>query len=756
LLAPAAHARDDDVDAGHQRAFLDLSVNGVPKGEALVVLRGADPWVEAEALPRAGVHIEGGDRITVEGRVFVRVASLAPRVRFDFDQQALALRLTVDPALLGVTELELQGVRPRGIEYRRDSSAFLNYAAQVTTRGERSVDFELGAVTGPALFSAALSHSSTLGTLRGPVNVTFDDRKRLTRWIAGDITASTGPLGGALQVAGLSLSKDFDLDPYFVQYPTVGFSGEATTPSVVDVYVNNQLVSRQPLPPGQFELSRLPVPAGAGTTRLVIRDAFGREREYSSAYYLTTSLLSRGLQQYQYVAGVERGLDLDRMMDYSGLALLANHRVGVTDWLTAGGRFEARGAVAGGGPLVVAGLGPAGEIELSAGLSRGDSGTGQAGSVGYLYVGRTISVGGAVRLASKAYETVSTRTQLDRIATDAGATVSSRLFSRGSITAAWQRTTYHGDPRPLESVTVTAPWQITSRVQVMATLGRTRIDGRVGTSAFIGLSLSMKQQVTASIGAQRLDGRTSAIASLQRSLPVGPGYGYRVQADAGDGRHVSADLQYQTRVGRYEVRQASLDQDAGAVAFSAQGAIVAIGGGWHPSRPVDESYALVRVPDADHVRAYVSNLEVGRTNRNGELLVPNLLAYYGNRLSIAPEDVPLDRSIVRNELTIAPPWHGGAVALFALGREWRGTGRLVVVREGRETVPAYGRLEVRANGVVAESPLGEQGEFYLESLPPGSHQAVVELEESTCTFILEVQTSNVPVVDLGVLRCIAR
>ena len=68
---------------------------------------------------------------------------------------------------------------------------------------------------------------------------------------------------------------------------------------------------------------------------------------------------------------------------------------------------------------------------------------------------------------------------------------------------------------------------------------------------------------------------------------------------------------------------------------------MAIGGGLHATRPVQESFALVRVPGMKGVRAYLSHQEVGRTNRNGDVLVPNLLPYYGNRLDIADEDVPL-------------------------------------------------------------------------------------------------------------------
>jgi outer membrane usher protein FimD/PapC len=46
----------------------------------------------------------------------------------------------------------------------------------------------------------------------------------------------------------------------------------------------------------------------------------------------------------------------------------------------------------------------------------------------------------------------------------------------------------------------------------------------------------------------------------------------------------------------------------------------------------------------------VSNQEVGRTNKEGNLLVPNLLSYYGNILNISDQDVPLDNSVAAYDL----------------------------------------------------------------------------------------------------------
>ena len=55
-----------------------------------------------------------------------------------------------------------------------------------------------------------------------------------------------------------------------------------------------------------------------------------------------------------------------------------------------------------------------------------------------------------------------------------------------------------------------------------------------------------------------------------------------------------------------------------------------------------------------------------------------------------------------------------------------------------------------------DSPIGKQGEFYLENVPSGRHEAIIEHEGSVCRFMIEVPLIDVREVKLGTLRCSAR
>jgi outer membrane usher protein len=187
---------------------------------------------------------------------------------------------------------------------------------------------------------------------------------------------------------------------------------------------------------------------------------------------------------------------------------------------------------------------------------------------------------------------------------------------------------------------------------------------------------------------------------------------------------------------------------------NAAGGLVYQEGSVLPARPIEQSFALVRVPEVKDVRVYASNVLVGRTNEHGDLLVPNLLSYYGNRLSIDDRDIPLNYDIRAVERTIAPPYRGGAFVEFPV-RQIRTISGSVVVRDAQhEVIPAFGQLTLTAaNGEAYVSPLGRNGEFYFENIAAESYDTTVEYADGTCRFRLNVPKEGGSAVKLGRLLC---
>ena len=181
--------------AQDQRAFLELVVNGLTKGQALVVMRTTDTLVSVDALTRAGFRTIEGRREQVDSDSFVSLASLSPVLTFVVDERALRLTLTVDPNLLERIVRDLQSAAPADLEYRRAPSAFMNYSVSGGDTGSYEVFTESALTSGVLLWSTTAS-TTARGTTRGATNVTIDQRGAIRRWIIGDSFVSGGPLGG--------------------------------------------------------------------------------------------------------------------------------------------------------------------------------------------------------------------------------------------------------------------------------------------------------------------------------------------------------------------------------------------------------------------------------------------------------------------------------------------------------------------------------------------------------------------------------
>jgi len=105
------------------------------------------------------------------------------------------------------------------------------------------------------------------------------------------------------------------------------------------------------------------------------------------------------------------------------------------------------------------------------------------------------------------------------------------------------------------------------------------------------------------------------------------------------------------------------------------------------------------------------------------------------------------------EQAVAPPFRGGAVAVFNAEREQAITGLLVLDIAGRSVVPAFGDITAAVEGRPLSSPIGGDGQFFLENVPPGKHPAVVTFGDVSCHVRLDVPPSDVAVLRLGTIRC---
>ena len=736
-----------------QRVLLPISINHESKGEILVFVRRNDILVRLHDLESIGLHDFEGVREYVAGETFVSLASLSPLAQFAFDQEAVTLDLTVPAAWLGSHVVDLGPTRPEGILYSHDASAFFNYAFNGQDTGIYDAFGEAGLSLQGNLFYSSVSRTSEGAFIRGLTNYTVDDREHMRRWVWGDSLAAAGGLGGTVFMGGFSVSRNFDLDPYYIRTPSLSLSGAVTTPSTVNVYVNGSIVKQEQIPPGTFDLTHLAVPSGTGSAEVVIRDAFGNTRTLTNPFYSSPAALAKGVSQYSYNVGVRRDRLDTEGSDYGSPLLLGTYRLGWTDVLTPEARLEAdRDVVSGGGGLT-ARL-PFGEIEGSVGASSDDGRTGTAASLVARRLGRGLNFGTIVRALSADYATLSLRAIEDRPRLETLAFTGIQIGPRAGLTLQYASDDMRDTPTT-SRLSLGANVTVARQVSLFVSGGRAARGMERSNELFFGASCYLGRSTTASVSRQWQESANTTSVDVQKSLPLGIGYGYRANLLQTDGRTGgNGAFQYQGPFGRYEGRVDRIG-DEEVKSLSVSGGLVEIGGTFAATRAVGQSFALIRVPGVEGVTGLSSNQPIARSNRHGDVLVPDLMPYYGNRLGINDQDLPLDYQIETTEKVVAPPYRGGALVTFPVQRMRSVRGTLVLDVAGREVVPALGELTVAARGTLYSFPLGTHGEFDLQDIPAGRFTATIESKAGRCFLTIAVPALDRPVVDLGTLRCTA-
>lgn len=757
-----------------QRAYLDLFVNDAPKDSVLVRMRGAeaveDSFVAVEDLEKAGLHGFSGTREQHEGREYVSLRSLAPAVTYQLDTRNLAIRLTARPQLLDETRLDLRPMRrPQDMVLRADSSAFFNYSVTGTGDGAFSGAGEVGmSYRGALLYSGA--NVQTDGTVqRGLTNLTLDFPGDMRRIVLGDAFAQSSSVGGSAILAGASVTREFGLDPYFVRQPMPRLSGAILSPSTLDVYVNGMLVREQPIAPGPFEVRNLPVTGGQGQVSYVVRDAFGRSQEFATPYYASPGVLAAGLSDYGYHFGLQRlGFGLDSF-HYGPPLLVARHRLGISDVLTAGFRLESAvqhvkgwdepicgtcaSLLASGGPTASFAL-PFGELDLEAAASTDGREPGAAGSIGYSLLLRGFSASLMARAATARYANLTYAAAADRPLFEMHGTIGVPVTRRITLALEYAHQAMR-DTGLTDSITLRGEARLSSAASLLLTASRFRTPAVVpewGMTAGFVYTFGAGAIGDASAGGSN---RTSnATVGVQKALPLGEGFGWNLRSNfSHDGPpNGLGQVVYQGPYGTYTgvyTRTGTTD----AAALTAAGALVLVDGNVMASRPVQDGYALIQVPGVEGVRGYLNNQEIGTTDGRGNLLIPRLQPYYGNRLSIRDADVPLDYELGRTEQVIATTVRGGALVRFDVQRVRSVTGAVRIDSGGQTTVPAFGELTAFVGDRRVSSPVGAAGEFWLENVPIGTHTAEVEYGRGICRFDLRVPEAKAAAVNVGTVSC---
>jgi outer membrane usher protein len=723
---------------------LEVTLNGETRGTVLLLQRGDEFLMPQEEARTWRLRLPAQPAIVFRGQPYYLLASLGIAVS-RLDTTALLIEMRAEPSAF-----EASTARLASNEYRLTPATWGGFASYdlVASRidGVQAVD---GAFTLAAFAPyGSLSHQFVERNVwsNGParnesvrIATTYrhDWPQHMASLEAGDTVSRPGAFGRALRYGGVNVGTNFSLRPGFIRQPLPDLSAQASLPSTVEVFVQNQLRSVTQVPAGPFTLDNVPVISGAGDARVVVRDALGRESVVTSSFYVAGGLLRKGLTDWNVGAGKLRNA-ISGDGDYGATYGTALVRRGMTDWLTVEGRFEIEGGRTRvlGSAVNVGGLW--GEAEATAGFaSVGGVGTRFLGGLGYRYVTLDYSVGLRWVQAQEGFrlpgDTGFDSTPTRVVTVNGGARLSDR-WSAGVALLNVDRETGLGT----RSLNLSATVSLTRHASVLFAYNKLT-DGLLSRNVgSVLLSIALGNQTSGTAGIDSgSDGRQ--FAGLQRALPFEEGWGYR----AGISRHsdrtryeAGAALSLQAATVSAEAVGETGSPLAMRVGLSGSAAIIEDKA--FAAREITDSFALVRVPGIADAPILLDNQPAGSTDRSGRLVLPRMTPYVPHQIRVDVDALPPDAEIVRDRETAVPPYRSGVVV--TLGVKRTAAALVKVVDAGGRPIGTGAAVSIEPDGTATSVAHG--GAFFLRA-GPGRKRAVITARGDKCTIEFDLGLSDV-------------
>ncbi|MDR3434575.1 MAG: fimbria/pilus outer membrane usher protein [Rouxiella aceris] len=780
--------------------YLTLVINGQSDNQVVpVIYRNGSYLLESGILAKNHLHLNGQQQGLVD-------ITTLPQVKSRYNASAQQLLITVPDDWLPRQDIagnKLIDYTPaqsgNGLLFNYDSyySDPHQGSRSVATYLEQRLFSGVGMLSNTGTWRYTLTNSGADATfnnqdgyLRYDTYWRYSDDQRMIGYQLGDVVSNSLTWSNSARMGGLRISRNFAVRPDIVTYPLVRYSGTASVPTAVDLFINGYKASSSQLNSGPFTLTNVPYINGAGEATVVTTDALGRQVTTSVPFYVSNQLLRQGLSDFDFSLGkVRKNYGIDSR-DYDDPAISGIYRFGLSNALTLSTHGEATKGLRLAGAGADIGVWQLGTLSLSASQSQTDRrliatswpaegsvssldgpttgnadtqpiGTnsgyamanqrtrGRQYTLGYSYYSTQYSLALQRLSRTDGYQDINaytSNTALSLRADQATFSVSPFGQSNGTVGIGYFDVEA-ADRSHSRLLNLSYSRSLWAQSSLFLSLNKTL--GTSGYSAQLQLIIPFDFGGNLNIGSQRDSaGHYQQQIGASKSAPTESGLGWDMAYASGNNAWQQADATWKTR---YATVQGGIYGPRGEYTNWADisGSLVFIDHDLFMADKINDAFAVVNTDHYPGVPVLYENQKVGTSDKNGHLLLPNVSAFYPAKIDIDPLPLPVDviAPVVSQRVSVREG--SGVVVNFPVKKVLSASIRLLDVHgQPLKLGTLVSEQHSRQTTVV-----GYDGLVYFSNLQTHNRLRIKQEDRTICLFTFDLDRNSQRIAQLGPLVC---
>ncbi|MEB3863685.1 fimbria/pilus outer membrane usher protein [Acinetobacter sp. IK31] len=758
--------------------FLNVSINANTFEDLVVVKQSKDGklYIRPNELKKLRVKVDEN----IADTQWVSLNELKG-VQFKYLENEQSLNLQVPSSMLTGYAVDLNGQQltsPHLLKMKPLNAAILNYSLYHTLTNDENV-FS-GSAEG--IFNSAIGNFSS-GVLYNGSNENsyshekwvrleskwqYVDPEKVRIYTLGDFISNSSDWGNSVRLAGFQWSSAYTQRGDIVTSALPQFSGSAALPSTLDLYVNQQKIYSGLVPSGPFDVKQLPFISGNEVT-LVTTDATGQQSITKQAYYFSSKILAKGINEFSVDVGVPRynfGLysnDYDDATFASGAI-----RYGYSNSLTLSGGAEAStDGLSNLGTGFAKNLFGIGVVNADIAASQYKDENGYSALVGLEgRISKNISFNTSYRKVFDNYFDLARVSQIRYLKDNQSdaepknylsysaladeifrAGINYNFYSGYGAYLGYNQIKFSDNSYKLLSANLSGSL---NKNWGFYTSAYKDYENHKDYGIYFALRYTPSTRVNAITSVSSDSGRLSyrqEIFGLSEPQIGAFGWGGYVERDQdANQNNASVYASYRARAayltGRYN-RIGDNDQ----VALSATGSLVAAAGRIFAANEIGDGYAVV-TNAGPQSQILNGGVNLGVTDKSGRFLIPSLMPYKENHIYLDPSYLPLNWSVKSTDQKTVVGYRQGTLVDFGAHQVISGLVKLVD-SSNSSLLPGY---TVRINGQ-EDGVLGYDGEVFIPNLLKQNKLEVDLLDHGSCQVDFTYNSNQYSTKKLGPYVC---